>query len=97
MSWDAIGPISQALGSFAVFVTLIYLAIQVRCSGPPSAARSARPGDRHVALRRLRSPSRPQRWARTTPASDGAGRLARGGGRPAEQARNRGRRRDPLV
>ena len=30
MSWDAIGAIGQALGSIAVFATLIYLASQVR-------------------------------------------------------------------
>ena len=30
MSWDAVGAISQAVGSLAVFATLVYLAIQVR-------------------------------------------------------------------
>src|SRR5262245_22320707 len=30
MNWDAIGAIGQVLGSIAVFVTLVYLAIQVR-------------------------------------------------------------------
>jgi len=30
MNWDAIGAISEVLGAFAVFVTLGYLAIQVR-------------------------------------------------------------------
>jgi hypothetical protein len=30
MNWDAIGAIGQLLGSVAVFVTLSYLAIEVR-------------------------------------------------------------------
>ena len=32
MNWDAIGAIGQCLGSIAVFVTLAYLAVQVRHS-----------------------------------------------------------------
>lgn len=32
MNWDAIGAIAELLGSFAVFATLIYLAVQVRHS-----------------------------------------------------------------
>jgi hypothetical protein len=30
MNWDAVGAISQVLGSIAVFITLVYLAIQTR-------------------------------------------------------------------
>jgi hypothetical protein len=30
MNWDAIGAIGQVLGSVAVFITLGYLAVQVR-------------------------------------------------------------------
>jgi len=30
MNWDAIGAIGQMLGSIAVFITLVYLALQVR-------------------------------------------------------------------
>lgn len=30
MNWEAIGAVGEALGSIAVLVTLIYLAIQIR-------------------------------------------------------------------
>ena len=32
MNWDAVGAIAELLGAFAVFFTLIYLAVQVRHS-----------------------------------------------------------------
>ena len=38
MNWDAIGAIGQMLGSIAVFVTLGYLAVQVRRIRPGKAS-----------------------------------------------------------
>ena len=32
MNWDAIGAVSEGLGSLAVFLTLVYLAVQIRQS-----------------------------------------------------------------
>ena len=37
MSWDAIGAIGEMIGSFAVLVTLVYVAIQVRVARSETA------------------------------------------------------------
>ena len=51
MNWDAIAAISQAFGTIAVIVTLIYIALQVRRSRQ-QASRSLSQG-RNEALREL--------------------------------------------
>ena len=51
MNWDAIGAIGQMLGSVAVFITLAYLAVQIRHSR--SEARRALSQGRAEALRDL--------------------------------------------
>jgi hypothetical protein len=54
MNWEAIGAISEALGALAVFVTLIYLAQQVR-HARDSVVRAA-------GQRRLQAASELSRW-----------------------------------
>ena len=51
MNWDAIGAVGQMLGSVAVFITLAYLAVQIRHSR--SEARRALSQGRGEALRQL--------------------------------------------
>ena len=48
MNWDAIGAISEGLGALAVFVTLLYLAVQIR-DARTEVARSARQNRSHAA------------------------------------------------
>ncbi|MBM4382571.1 MAG: hypothetical protein FJ091_04290 [Deltaproteobacteria bacterium] len=54
MNWDAIGAVSEALGALAVFVTLVYLAQQVR-HARDSVARA-------TGQRRLQAASELSRW-----------------------------------
>jgi hypothetical protein len=48
MNWNAIGAVSEGLGALAVFVTLVYLALQVR-DARTEVARTARQNRSHAA------------------------------------------------
>ena len=60
MSWDAIGAVAELLGSLAVFLTLIYLAVQVR-HGRQDFRRSVRQSRAEVSRERLRIRATDQR------------------------------------
>lgn len=70
MSWDAIGAIGEWLGALAVFVTLVYLAIQVRHAR--SEARRALSHDRGEALRSVLSRQFDERVNRVSVAAEAA-------------------------
>jgi hypothetical protein len=55
VNWDAIGAVGQVLGSIAVFVTLWYLAIQVRHARQSSQIAFSQGGAQ--AIREIRQPT----------------------------------------
>jgi hypothetical protein len=60
VNWEAIGAIAELLGSLAVFLTLIYLAVQVR-HARQDARRSVRQSRAEVSRERLRIRATDQR------------------------------------
>ena len=42
MNWDAIGALSESVGAIAVFITLLYLAIQIRAQTKESRLTATR-------------------------------------------------------